>query len=83
MRDSVMRAKRDTGKDVLDMGEKGAEIVDVFGYDAEDDAENHYYNENVNLFLTIVCSQTRKTTYSKVVYGAVSDVSMQGAEEER
>ena len=47
MRDSVMRAKRDAGKDVLDSGEKGvvgsaewAEIVDVFGYDAEDDAEN-------------------------------------------
>lgn len=47
MRDSVMRAKRDAGKDVLDTGEKGvvgsaewAEIVDVFGYDAEDDADN-------------------------------------------
>lgn len=55
MRDDVMRAKRDAGKDVLDSDadtgeeeEKGkgvgsaewAEIVDVFGYDAEDDADN-------------------------------------------
>ncbi|KAF9459024.1 hypothetical protein BDZ94DRAFT_1062718 [Collybia nuda] len=45
-RDSVMRAKRDAGLDVLDAGSnmeetpEWAEIKEVFGYDAEDDADN-------------------------------------------
>lgn len=45
-RDTVMRTKRDAGLDVLDAGEgveetpEWAEIKEVFGYDAEDEADN-------------------------------------------
>jgi salicylate hydroxylase len=45
-RDKIMRAKRDAGLDVLDAGgdmeeaPQWAEIKEVFGYDAEDDADN-------------------------------------------